>query len=89
MIELSKKWYLTAGPSGDDFCLIEKKEGKNPKTGEPTVSESKTYHPSIEMVSNKVAKSECLEAVSACETLLEVKEMLDGVRLEVGNACKE
>lgn len=89
MIELSKKWYLTAGPSDNDFCLIEKKAGKNPKTGEATVSENKTYHPSLDMVSQKIAKSECIDAVKACETLLEVKEMLDNVCLEVSNAVKE
>ena len=89
MIELSKKWYLTAGPSDNDFCLIERRAGKNPKTGEPTVSENKTYHPTLDMVSQKVAKSECIDAVKACETILEIKEMLDGVKMEVANACKE
>lgn len=88
MIELSNKWYLTAGPSENDFCLIERKAGKNPKTGESTVSENKTYHPSLDMVSQKVAKSECIDAVKACETLKEIKGMLDGVQMEVADACK-
>lgn len=52
-MKINYTWSITGG--NNDFILTERRAGKNPKTGEPTITEIKTFHPSIEQCAAKIA----------------------------------
>jgi hypothetical protein len=47
-----------------DFILIEHREGTNPKTKLPTMTEIKTYHPSLEYCAKKITKVYGIDAMA-------------------------
>lgn len=85
MIKLSEKWAIESGPHKHDYSLVERREGKKRDTGEPTVTEKRTYHPTLEQVYNKLVKSECIEAIDASKDLQELIDTLNQVKQEIMN----
>lgn len=61
-MKINDTWSITGG--NGDFILTESRVGKNPKTGKPTVTESRTYHPSLEHCAKKIGKVSAIDAVS-------------------------
>lgn len=83
MIELSKKWAIESGPQNHDYSLVERREGRNRKSGEPTVTEKRTYHPTLSQIYDKLVKSECIDALDASENLQELIDTLNQVKQEI------
>lgn len=78
-MKINDEWSIEAGQ--DQFILVHHKPGKNPKTGEPTVSESRTYHPNLQQVANKITRTSTLSALS--------KGNLEDFMLAVSQAASE
>lgn len=83
MIELSKKWAIESGPHKHDYSLVERREGNKRDTGELTVTEKRTYHPTLEQVYNKLVKSECIEAIDSSKDLQELIDTLNAIKREL------
>lgn len=83
MIELSTKWSIESGPQKHDYSLVERREGTNRNTGEPTVTEKRTYHPTLSQIYDKLVKYECIDALDASENLQELINILNQVKQEI------
>lgn len=79
-MRLSNKWSIEGGQG--DYILVERRDGKNPKTGEPTTSEHKTYHPSLDHCAKKIAKAIGIKAMEVEQVAL-VKARLDEIEDEI------
>lgn len=51
-MKVGERWEITGRKS--DFTVVEIGEGKNPKTGEPTITRAFSYHPTLEQCLNKI-----------------------------------
>jgi hypothetical protein len=73
-MKINDRWAVESG--GDCFVVVETRNGKNPKTGEPTTTQSRTYHPSMARCAKKIAQSETL-LVLEMDALSEVVERVE------------
>lgn len=86
-MKLSDRWEIVSG--NGDYVLIEHREGKSPKTGEPTTTQHKTFHPSLNQCAAKITKESGLYAVE-CESIREVSEQLRGMKRTIEKRlCEE
>jgi hypothetical protein len=61
-----------------DFILVEHREGTNPTTKLPTMTEIKTYHPSLEYCAKKITKVYGIDAM-ALDSIDEVMRILNAI----------
>lgn len=64
-MKINERWPIEGGRG--DFILVEHKPGKNPKTGEATVSQFRSYHPTLRQCADKIAKTHALDAVNEAD----------------------
>lgn len=76
-MKINEVWEVTG--SRGDFVVIESRPGKNPKTGKPTVTTTRTFHPTLEQCAKKIEK---VSGISALQNsgLSEVLSELNGIR---------
>lgn len=58
-MKINERWSIAKG--NDCFVVVEARQGRNPKTGEATTTESRTFHPTIEQCARKIVRSETLD----------------------------
>lgn len=59
-MKISEQWSIERGQ--DCFIVVERRLGRNPKTGKPTVGETRTYHATVQQCAAKIIKTESLDA---------------------------
>ena len=72
-MKINARWSIEGGRG--DFILVEHRPGKNPKTGEPIVSQSRSYHPTLEQCAEKISKVHALDEVSEDELERVIEEI--------------
>lgn len=60
-MKIDDRWSIEQG--NDCFVVIERRNGRNPKTGEATQTESRTYHPTLGQCAKKIVRTHTLDAV--------------------------
>lgn len=79
-MNISNRWSIQGGKG--DFVLMETREGVNTKTGLPTKSETRTYHPTLSQCAKKITHVMGVESM-ASETVEAVHNRLDTISEEV------
>ena len=69
-MKINEKWSIESG--GECYVVVETRKGTNPKTGEPTETKVRTYHPTLNRCGRKIADSETL-------SMLEVGDLIHAV----------
>lgn len=87
-MNLTDRWEIRKGPSGNDYMLVEKREYFSKKHKIFLVSETPRYYPNMQTLAKAVARLEgidavALESVEAVLARLEAVEqsVLDGSRV--------
>jgi len=60
-MKINEKWSIESG--GECYVVVETRKGTNPKTGEPSATSVRTYHPTLEKCAKKIGDSETLSAL--------------------------
>lgn len=60
-MRIDDRWSIEQG--NDCFVVVERRNGRNPKTGEATQTESRTYHPTLGQCVKKIVRTHTLDAV--------------------------
>jgi len=60
-MKINEKWSIESG--GECYVVVETRKGTNPKTGEPSATSVRTYHPTLEKCAKKIGDSETLSVL--------------------------
>ena len=82
-IEIDKKWSLDS--DAYNWILLEKVDGVNPKTKEPTVTTKRRYYPTLE----KLLAGWADMRLKDCESFAEIKYFIIKTAIELQKLRKE
>lgn len=60
-MKINDQWRIERG--ADCFVVVELRKGRNPKTGESTKTEVRTYHPTLGQCAKKITRTKTLESM--------------------------
>lgn len=81
-MNLTDRWEIRQGPTGNDYALIEKRVYYSEKHKEYRVSETPRYYPNMQTLAKAVARIEGIDAV-ALESVEAVLARLEAVEQAV------
>lgn len=89
-MKINDQWSIEQG--NDCFVVVERRKGRNPKTGEATETEVRTYHPTLGQCAKKIMKTETLSAMDEAdlwEVRVNIQDLTERLIVAVEDAGKE